>query len=85
MTITCHVVQVVGGLPEDTPEVPDIPTVKGHQLQGGPQMLQLRCTVLTCVTLHPQRACNTINLQPGEACRVAWHLLCINSKDWHVH
>ena len=34
--------QVVGGLPEDTPEAPEIPTVKGHQLVGGPQMLQLR-------------------------------------------
>jgi len=35
-------VQVVGGLPEDTPDAPDIPTVKGHELLGGPQMIQLR-------------------------------------------
>lgn len=34
--------QVVGGLPEDSPDAPDIPTVQGHQLLGGPQMLQLR-------------------------------------------
>jgi hypothetical protein len=33
--------QVLGGLPEDTPEQPEIPTVQGHELQGGPQMLQL--------------------------------------------
>ena len=38
--------QVVGGLPEDTPEAPEIPTVKGHDLQGGPQMIQLRCASL---------------------------------------
>ena len=38
---TCWV-QVVGGLPEDTPDAPDIPTVKGHELLGGPQMIQLR-------------------------------------------
>lgn len=29
------------GLPEDTPEQPEIPTVKGVELQGGPQMIQL--------------------------------------------
>lgn len=34
--------QVLGGLPEDTPEAPEIPTVQGHELLGGPQMLQLR-------------------------------------------
>ena len=34
--------QVTGGLPEDTPELPEIPTVQGHHLYGGPQMLQLR-------------------------------------------
>ena len=36
------VVQVSGGLPEDTPELPEVPTVKGRHLYGGPQMLQLR-------------------------------------------
>jgi len=35
-------VQVVGGLPDDTPDAPVIPTVKGHELLGGPQMIQLR-------------------------------------------
>ena len=34
--------QVTGGLPEDSPEVPAAPTVKGHELRGGPQMIQLR-------------------------------------------
>ena len=34
--------QVVSGLPEDTPDAPEIPTVKGHELLGGPQMIQLR-------------------------------------------
>mmetsp|Transcript_19144 Transcript_19144/g.41321 ORF Transcript_19144/g.41321 Transcript_19144/m.41321 type:complete len:475 (+) Transcript_19144:158-1582(+) len=34
-------VRVLEGLPEDTPEQPEIPTVKGKVLQGGPQMLQL--------------------------------------------
>ncbi|MEW5298769.1 MAG: hypothetical protein WDW36_001852 [Sanguina aurantia] len=34
-------VKVLGGLPEDTSQVPTIPTVKGKELQGGPQMLQL--------------------------------------------
>ncbi len=33
--------QVLGGLPEDVPEAPEVPTVQGHELQGGPQMLQL--------------------------------------------
>ncbi|DBA86469.1 hypothetical protein WJX79_005001 [Trebouxia sp. C0005] len=33
--------KVVGGLPDDTPDAPDIPTVKGHELLGGPQMIQL--------------------------------------------
>ena len=32
---------MLGGLPEDTPEAPEVPTVKGHELLGGPQMLQL--------------------------------------------
>ena len=31
----------MGGLPEDTPEAPEIPRVQGHELLGGPQMLQL--------------------------------------------
>ena len=35
-------VQVLGGLPEDSSEAPEIPTVQGHELLGGPQMLQLR-------------------------------------------
>lgn len=33
--------QVVSGLPDDTPEPPEIPTVQGHTLRGGPQMIQL--------------------------------------------
>ena len=37
-----QLVQATGGLPEDTPELPEIPTVKGKHLYGGPQMLQLR-------------------------------------------
>ena len=36
------VVQVTGGLPEDTQELPTLPKVKGHCLEGGPQMIQLR-------------------------------------------
>ena len=35
-------VQVTGGLPDDTPELPVLPKVKGHELLGGPQMIQLR-------------------------------------------
>ena len=38
----CRYVQVLEGLPEDTPEAPEVPTVKGNELRGGPQMLQLR-------------------------------------------
>lgn len=34
--------QVLEGLPEDTPEQPEAPKVKGKEIQGGPQMLQLR-------------------------------------------
>lgn len=34
-------VKVLEGLPEDTPEQPVIPTVQGHELRGGPQMIQL--------------------------------------------
>ncbi|KAL4457508.1 hypothetical protein ABPG75_012373 [Micractinium tetrahymenae] len=34
-------VKVLEGLPEDTPEQPEIPKVKGKEIQGGPQMLQL--------------------------------------------
>ena len=50
--------QVVGGLPEDTPEAPEIPTVKGHQLLGGPQMIQLRyCPVLACCIIIPLFYC----------------------------
>lgn len=33
--------KVLGGLPEDTPEAPEIPTVAGVELRGGPQMIQL--------------------------------------------
>ena len=39
--------QVLGGLPDDTPHAPDIPTVKGHKLLGGPQMIQLRYNTAT--------------------------------------
>ena len=35
-------VRVLGGLPEDTPEAPAAPTVQGHEVLGGPQMIQLR-------------------------------------------
>jgi selenium-binding protein 1 len=34
-------VKVTGGLPEGVTEQPEIPTVQGHELHGGPQMLQL--------------------------------------------
>ena len=34
--------QVVAGLPEGTPDAPEIQTLQGHELQGGPQMIQLR-------------------------------------------
>ena len=34
---------VVSGLPDDMPEAPEVPTVQGHELLGGPQMIQLRC------------------------------------------
>ncbi|GAX80193.1 hypothetical protein CEUSTIGMA_g7631.t1 [Chlamydomonas eustigma] len=34
-------VKVLGGLPEDVDEQPQIPLVQGHELHGGPQMLQL--------------------------------------------
>lgn len=34
-------VKVVGGLPEDIDSIPEVPTVKGKELFGGPQMLQL--------------------------------------------
>ncbi|EFN58621.1 hypothetical protein CHLNCDRAFT_140840 [Chlorella variabilis] len=34
-------VKVIEGLPEDSPEQPEVPTVKGVELQGGPQMIQL--------------------------------------------
>ena len=33
--------QVLGGLPKDVPEAPEVPRVQGNELQGGPQMLQL--------------------------------------------
>ena len=35
-------VRVLAGLPEDTPEAPVAPTVQGHEVLGGPQMIQLR-------------------------------------------
>lgn len=34
--------QVTGGLPEDTPEAPEVPLIQGREIRGGPQMLQLR-------------------------------------------
>ena len=34
-------VKVISGLPDDCPEAPEIPTVQGHELLGGPQMIQL--------------------------------------------
>jgi hypothetical protein len=34
-------VKVLEGLPEDSPEQPETPVVKGVELQGGPQMIQL--------------------------------------------
>lgn len=34
-------VKVLGGLPDGLTEAPSVPTVKGHKLEGGPQMLQL--------------------------------------------
>jgi hypothetical protein len=37
----CPVMQVIGGLPEDVKEAPSVPTVQGHELLGGPQMIQL--------------------------------------------
>ena len=45
--------QVLGGLPEDVPEAPEVPTVQGHELQGGPQMLQLSCA--PSLHLSPKR------------------------------
>jgi hypothetical protein len=33
--------QVLGGLPDDVKEPPSVPTVQGHELLGGPQMIQL--------------------------------------------
>ena len=37
-----NAVQVTCGMPEDAPEFPKLPQVQGHDLLGGPQMLQLR-------------------------------------------
>jgi len=34
-------VEVLGGLPDDVKEPPSVPTVQGHELLGGPQMIQL--------------------------------------------
>lgn len=34
-------IKVTGGLPGDTQELPTLPKVKGHSLEGGPQMIQL--------------------------------------------
>ncbi len=47
---------MTGGLPDDTPELPVLPKVKGHELLGGPQMIQLRCV------LHLQLACRMIGI-----------------------
>ena len=33
--------KIIDGLPEDVKEAPEIPTVQGKELQGGPQMIQL--------------------------------------------
>ncbi|PSC69022.1 Selenium-binding 1 [Micractinium conductrix] len=33
--------KVTGGLPEDTPEAPEVPLIQGREIRGGPQMLQL--------------------------------------------
>ena len=35
-------VKPTGNLPDGLTEAPSVPTVKGHTLEGGPQMLQLR-------------------------------------------
>ena len=48
------VLQVVSGLPEDTPDAPEIPTVQGHTLLGGPQMIQLRYDC--CLSLSSRHA-----------------------------
>ena len=55
-------VQVTGNLPEDTAEIPKLPTVKGHELHGGPQMLQLRCTLAA----YRVRMCYAITIYPGQ-------------------
>lgn len=41
MSWSCMMMQVLGGLPKDVPEAPEVPRVQGNELQGGPQMLQL--------------------------------------------
>lgn len=35
-----------GNLPDGLTEAPTVPTIKGHTLEGGPQMLQLRYMML---------------------------------------
>lgn len=48
-------VQATGNFPEDITEIPEVPKVQGHELHGGPQMLQLRyLAVLTAIV--PWRA-----------------------------
>ena len=41
MSWSCMMMQVLGGLPKDVPEAPEVPRVQGKELQRGPQMLQL--------------------------------------------
>ena len=50
-------VRVLGGLPEDTHEAPAAPTVQGHEVLGGPQMIQLRwAPAANSVALHATAA-----------------------------
>ena len=49
-------IQVTGGLPDDVSEIPELPKVKGHTLEGGPQMIQLRSYLsLTPCAVHVVR------------------------------
>ncbi len=73
--------QVVGGLPEDTPDAPDIPTVKGHELLGGPQMIQLRyvlslvaaCSAACAVHQEHVDNCHNACLSHGLTAAVCLH------------
>ena len=44
---------MTGGLPEDSPSIPEAPIVKGRKLHGGPQMLQLRYSIASACILYP--------------------------------